>query len=357
MIAHPFRQSTVLQIFALFAGTALFIVGIRVDATATWRLFLSNLLFWSGVTTGSVAFAALLEVAHARWPGPIREVAEDAIGAVPMASVLCFVLIPGMRHAFQPAGSAGAAGLQRFGAVALRDAFAFAALYAAGLHFVKRSRTARKGAGAPSAVGAAAVFLLVYVAVWSLVAIDLVMRLDPGWSSTLFPAYVFFTNMYAGIAAVNLAAVVRRRPPPREPALDGRRAADLAKLLLACSLIWLYLFWSQYFVIWYGNIPDEFRFVVDRTSGGWHVAATIVLACCVVGPAGLLIMRRTLATVTIASGLCLAGVWLERLLLVFPPLSWQLAHVAVAAALAIGCAAAFALPRTALGNRGPALVA
>jgi hypothetical protein len=291
------------------------------------RIVLANLLFWSGLATGAPTLAALLEVTGARWAGPIRARAASCAGFLPIACLVLVVLAPAMPRIFDVEdGRSGALAW-----VAIRDAVALALLYGACVWFIRRPRT-------PSA----AVLILASGAASTLIAIDLVMRFDSRWMSTLFPLYVAVTNLYAGIAAV---AIVAALPPSERGAtrLDGPRAHDLARLLLGLSLVWLYLFWSQYLVIWYGNLPDEFTFMLERTRGPWHPVAIAILVCCAGAPCALLIARHTRATIVVASGFCLVGVWLERLLLVFAPHAWHRSDVVVAACLTAGFAFMFAL--------------
>jgi hypothetical protein len=291
------------------------------------RIVLANLLFWSGLATGAPAFAALLEITGARWAGPIRRIAASCAGFLPIACLVLILLAPAMPRIFDPPDET--AGPLAW--VAIRDAIALAVLYGVCLWFIRRPRTA-----------SAVVLILASSAVSSLIAIDLVMRFDPRWVNNLFPLYVTFTNLYAGIAAAVVATTVAPSALGVPP-LDGARTRDVARLLLGLSLVWLFLFWSQYLVIWYGNLPDEFSFMIERTRGMWFGVAIAVLVCCAGAPCALLIAHRTRATVVFASGLCLVGVWLERLLLVFPPHVWHRSDGVVAAGLTAGFGSMFAL--------------
>jgi len=291
------------------------------------RIALANLLFWSGLAIGAPAFAALLEVTGARWAGPIQTRAARCAGFLPIACVVLILLVPAMPRIFDRGDATGGA----LAWVAIRNAVALILLYGACVWFIRRPRTA-----------SAVVLILASSATSTLIAIDLIMRFDSRWMNTLFPLDMAVTNLYAGIAAVVLMTTVAPSALG-VPALDGARTRDLARLLLGLSLIWLYLFWSQYLVIWYGNLPDDFSFMIERTQGAWHIVATTVLACCAGLPFALLIARRTRATVVLASGLCLVGVWLERLLLVFPPHVWHRSDIVVAVPLTAGFAVMFSL--------------
>lgn len=281
------------------------------DVGGASRLFVVALLFWSGAAGGAAAFDALLQLTGARWSDAFRPLVRTVATAVAAAVVLLLF-------------------------VSVRDALVLLTLAVAAFVLFRRGST-----------GAAILTLIAFTFSMSVLAIDVIMREDPQWTSTLFPAYFAVTNLYAGVAVcVVLAALAG--------ALDQEdRARDAGKLVLGFALVWAYLFWSQYLVSWYGNLPDDFRFMVERMHGRWHGVAATVIVCCFALPFLLLVARRSRATVTAASIVALAGIWLERLLLVFPPHTWRWtdAFIAVATTAGLGIlvsAAALALRRAVL---------
>ena len=111
----------------------------------------------------------------------------------------------------------------------------------------------------------------------SLLGYDLVMSLDPHWFSGLLGGYVVVGMLYSGFAFLVLLTGLHSagRPgwvmPPKE-------MQDLAKLVFATSILWMYFFWSQYLVIWYGNVPIETRYVLARFfEDPWRCLALIGL--------------------------------------------------------------------------------
>jgi hypothetical protein len=237
-------------------------------------MIVALLLFASGLAAGAAAFDALLELTGARWADPFRAILEIAAPALAVAALLFLI------------------------AIGWRDAAALAAFAALSAIFVRRRQAAT-----------AVIALIAFVAAASFIAIHVLMRPDPEWTSTLFPGYFAATELYSGVSACVLIASFNGR-------LDETRASDAGKLLLGLSLVWVYLFWSQYLVSWYGNLPDDFRFIVERTRGARHAVAVAVIACCFAAPFLILTARRSRMTVAAASATALAGILLERLLLV-----------------------------------------
>jgi hypothetical protein len=142
--------------------------------------------------------------------------------------------------------------------------------------------------------------------------------MQPEWTSTLFPAYLFTGNLYGAIAAVAIAAAIRSRGGADGGALDISTARDAGKLLLGFALLWLYLYWSQFLTMWYGNLPREFEFLVTRMRGAWRATVWSVFGLCFVIPFLVLLARsgRHPRPVQLVALICLAGLWLERLVLI-----------------------------------------
>ena len=103
--------------------------------------------------------------------------------------------------------------------------------------------------------------LIAYAWVFSLVAFDFVMALDPHWFSTLMGAYYFVGNLLVGIAFVSIVSVWGRGRLGLHDYIGTQQLHDIGKLLFGFSILWAYMVWSQYLVIWYGDLPEETEFV------------------------------------------------------------------------------------------------
>src|SRR2546423_618646 len=208
---------------------------------------LTNILFWSGVAIGGVVFAALLEVTGGEWSGPLRIHAERFRWFLPV-SFLSFVVLMWRSEAIYPwARQSLASPWFKPWFVALRVDVASAVVYGCAFAFCRASQRWREDAAARSPMTSAVVFLVVYALGFSLIAVDAIMSLEPRWTSTLFPAYVFSGNVYGGIAAVAALAAWSAANP--QPMMSPARTRDMANILVASALFWLYLFWSQFLVI------------------------------------------------------------------------------------------------------------
>jgi hypothetical protein len=239
------------------------------SATHAWAVFLVNLLFWSGLSAAGPAIAGIFELTDARWAVRLRRIATTTVAFMPFSFVLFILLMLGLR-ALYPWVSVPIpkkAAWLNVPFFVLRTIVGVAALYWVSVRFAKAVHRSAAGAGEEpgrSERARLAVWLLfLFVIVGSLLGYDLVMSLDAHWFSGLLGGYVVVGMLYSGFALLVLLTGVHSfgRPgwvmPPKE-------MQDLAKLVFATCIVWIYFFWSQYLVIWYGNVPVETRFVLQR---------------------------------------------------------------------------------------------
>jgi hypothetical protein len=186
---------------------------------------------------------------------------------------------------------------------------------------------------------------------------DFGMMLIPHWHSTVFPIYFWFGNLFAGSAALIVFPALLGGPDSRS--YFGRETIrGLGMLLTAFTLMWLYFFWAQFFVIWFGNMPREFEPVWRQMYG--HYAPyywTMMTACFFLPFASFIfaIVKRSLAAMCLIALSINVGIWLNKYLIVVPALkpddrpfdSW------LDVILALGLAAGFVAVVIALARRFP----
>jgi hypothetical protein len=280
--------------------------------------FLVNFLFWTGLPLGAVAFAALLELTGATWAERLRIEAERWRRFLPVSFGL-FVILMWRSSAVYPwthLSPRPAWFTTTF--VVTRDALAFLGVYASAFVFCHASERSRARSHGRSATGAAVWFLIMYAYGMSLLSVDLLMSLTPDWNSTLFPAYMFTGNVYA--AVVGLAALTTWTRHPNHEKAD--KAQDLATLLLGLAVFWMYLFWSQFLVVWYGNVTAEVGYIIPRVRPD-SVMAWMVLVSCFVLPVILFLSRwgQRPTIVKWVAPLIFFGLWCHEWLLVTPAFS------------------------------------
>ena len=351
----------VLIVAAVLVGVGLlgFEVALAADPARAWRAYTFNWIYFAGIAQGAVILAAVVALTRGVWSRPIRRIALSFVAFLPIAYLILFppLLIWGADHVLpwlhEDVG--GKAAYLNMPFLVARSLVGLVALLALSLVFaywqLRPDAGLARDAGWPGfqrltrgwrgqeleehrshrrLTMLAPALALVYAVTYSFVAFDFVMSLDPHWLSTLIGPYVFMAAFLGGIAATALLTLWYRHTLALHEYVEGANLHDLAKLFFAFSVFWAYLFWSQYIVIWYGNLPHEQVFFVQRLEEPYRVLSILVFFALFVLPFfGLLGVRpkKTSAIFATFTTISLLGLWLERYLLVYPTLYPDVAAV------------------------------
>jgi hypothetical protein len=166
-----------------------------------------------------------------------------------------------------------------------------------------------------------AAFLVLFGITVTLASIDWVMSIEYHWFSTIFGVYNFAGLFLSGLAAIILIALWLERTGPLRNVLNEGHLHDLGKLLFAFSVFWMYIWFSQYMLIWYTNIPEETSYFIRRQQGGWWALFLLNTVLNWVIPFFILLRRdtkRQRQTIAIVAVIVLIGRWLDIYLMVFP---------------------------------------
>jgi hypothetical protein len=115
----------------------------------------------------------------------------------------------------------------------------------------------------------AAPFVLLFALSLSFAGFDLVMSLDPHWFSTMFGVYFFAGNFVSTLSLIAIF-IVNLHKGGYIKGITTEHYHDIGKFMFAFTVFWTYITFSQYFLIWYGNMPEETLFFVHRFHGGWE---------------------------------------------------------------------------------------
>jgi hypothetical protein len=368
--------TTALAVFAALAalGVLCFLLGLATDAQTTWRAFHVNYLYFGGIAQGGAVIAAIFVIVGARWPGPVRRLSEGLAAWVPVTLLLGIVGVFGRHHVYpwiEHPLEAKATWLNEtrlfatdLGILAVLAVLTVAFLRASlrptlrpgadGANGFARGLVARWTAGwrgdAEERAAAerrvrvlAPIICLAYAVGWSLIGFDQVMSLTPTWYSNLFGGFFAWGAFLSAVSATALVTVLHRSYPGLEGEITKDHLHDLGKMIFAFSIFWMYLFFAQYLVIWYGNLPEETQFLQarlgteflqstwyftgwwDRVLGEPWVPVTLFAWICIwVVPFWFLLGRRPKKTawfLALVATVSAFGFWLERNVLVWPSLA------------------------------------
>lgn len=352
----PGRLSPAALVFWLVLvvlGAVGFATTVGDDPRRAWSTAWANFLLWTALAQAGVVFGAVLHAAKGHWGKPFRRVAEAMGGFLPVSFLLLVILlIWGAPHVFPwlgpVEGHVNREWLELSG-VRWRNGILMALLYGLSFWWLRLSlrpdapEIARRHSGwRQSLVGwigrewrgddeelerarrrlgrLAPALILAWVAVFTLLSFDLIMSLIPGFLSVIWGPYYFIGGWLSMLALLAILVWAYRSRYGLAEEWGEWKLHDLGKLTFAFVIFWAYMWWSQYFVIWYGNLGRETVFLEQRLDGGfgpYWLQMVLIFGL----PFVLLLWRRPKtrpAWLAFVALIVLAGFWLERHLLVQP---------------------------------------
>ena len=246
-------------------------------------LYIASFFFFM-IALGTLAFYAIQYAAQAGWSPVLFRVMEGITAYLPVASVIIFVLLLlsafHVNHIFHwmdpelvnPESEhydkliAGKSGFLNVPFFLIR-----AAIFLIGWNLYreisrrnsKADDTAEDNRYFKKNFKASAGFLVFFIVTESMMSWDWIMSFDPHWFSTLFGWYVFASMFVGGITVIALITIYLKSKGLMEFVNDSH-LHDLAKFMFAISVFWTYLWFSQFMLIWYANIPEEVTYFVTR---------------------------------------------------------------------------------------------
>lgn len=130
---------------------------------------------------------------------------------------------------------------------------------------------------------------------------DLLMSLDFHWFSTMWGVYFFAGNMISSLAIIVLCMSICRSAGRLRGVVTEDHYHDMGKLMLGFTVFWAYIGFSQYFLIWYANIPEETAWFLVRYGDGWKTLGIVMMFGHFVGPFLILLFRKVKRTPALLS--------------------------------------------------------
>ncbi|MDP2600564.1 MAG: molybdopterin oxidoreductase [Deltaproteobacteria bacterium] len=311
-------------------GAITFLVSLKMDADRAWHNYLLNYFYWMCLGVSGVFFVALQYITTSVWSTPLRRVPASFLGFLPVALVLLLILFAGTHHLYEWTHHAvvmadpilkGKTPYLNMPFFVIRNILFLALWFGAGLLLLKKD-------GEASALSKnrkiSAIFILVFAVSFTMASFDLFMSLEPHWFSTIFGVYTFAGMFYSSMAMIIIFVIVLRRQGVLAHVVNENHLHDLGKLMFAFCVFWAYIAFSQYMLIWYGNLPEETGFMIRRTEGAWMPVALALLFGKFVIPFFLLISRpakRHENYLLFVSVWVLAMQWLDCYWIVYPMLN------------------------------------
>jgi len=275
------------------------------------QFFISYLfaeLFWLAVALGCMAFLMIHYLTGGKWGWPVRRMLEAAAMTLPLVGGLFVPLFFGLPQLYpwaRPAQVAADHVLQHRHPYLSAPWFIVKAIvffliwiWLASLlnkwsreqdltHDPAPMKRLRKLSG---------LGLVIYPLTITVTFVDWVMSLEPDWFSTMFPILICIGQMLSGLAFVILLLAWLGPRTSLSKITGKQNFHHLGNLLLAFTMLWAYMAFSQLLVIWSGNLPHEISWYLHRIAGGWRWVVAFLVLFHFFGPFFLLLSRQVKET-------------------------------------------------------------
>ncbi len=315
------------------AGVIATIAGYFVDHSQFFFSYLTAYIFWLTISLGALFFTMLHHLTGADWSVVLRRILETLSMVFPVMAILFIPILFGLYDLYHwshedavladPILQKKSAYLNPvFYTIRVVIYFTIWILLARGLY---KTSLAQDGGHQPdhtvkmrkiSAPG-----MVLFALSITFAAFDWLMSLDAHWYSTIFGVYVFGGSLLAILTFLVIFANLLRKTGILAETITIEHYHDLGKFLFAFTIFWGYIGFSQYFLIWYANIPEETIWYLHRWEGSWKIITmTIVFGHFLIPFLALMprFTKRNLTVLTFFAVWILIMHWIDIFWLVMP---------------------------------------
>lgn len=306
-------------------GAVVFVAGWIISPVRAWSNFLLVSVYLLGIGLGTGFFLAGLHLCGAKWAKAIHCLPEKLwiylpVGAIGILTVL--LIHPSLYAWYNPTPElehhlVSFKGMWLNRPFMLFRAIVFLATWIFLIHgCVKASRRSQPNVGRWAAGFVAVLMLTIWMA-----ASDWIMSLEPEWFSTMFGFYVFAGCFSSAIAVMIIVGLWLRNKGILQNVFTEQHMHDLGKLQFAFCTFWMYIWFSQYMLIWYTNIPEESNYFVQRIQGPWAPLLVVNLFLNWIIPFFALLSARAKRNSRIMlqiAVIVLVGHWLDLYIMILP---------------------------------------
>lgn len=289
-IKRSLPQSFVNTAYLLLGiGLILGILAYIIDPQRASYSYLTTFMFLVSLGTGSLFLVSLEYLSGAVWSTPFRRISEFFSGVIPYLIILVIPLLFTLQDIFHWTHT------EALGSDAVlkgKDAYLnvpffiirnvlIIIIWTIFYFIITRLSRKQDETGNQSLTNRnikfSTAFILIFAITITISGIDWMMSIEPHWFSTIFGVYYFAGTTLCGLAALTLAVVLLRENGYLVPGLKNDHYYSLGMLLFAFTAFWGYIAFSQYMLIWYGDLPEETSWFIHRWEGGWMYASIILI--------------------------------------------------------------------------------
>ena len=286
-------------------GLVLCVLGGFIWPQQLFSSYLVAFLFWVGVALGCIGLAMLHHLVGGQWGVPIRRPLEAGAMTLVSLALLFLPLLLGLQRLY-PWARPGE--LEHDADLSRKSAYLNVPFFTgrAALYFVvwitlafllsrlsRRQDESQDPAPSRWLQALSGPGLVVLFLTGSFAAIDWGMSLEPRWASTIYGAMMITGDALSTLALITIVVVRLSSDEPMREVASSSRLHDLGNLMLAFVMLWAYMAFSQFLIIWSGNLSEETPWYVRRTHGGWQWVALLLIGVHFFLPFFVLLFRET----------------------------------------------------------------
>ncbi len=355
LTALAFLAGVIVAAFCAFGWQMYAGIGVAgIQRPVFWGFYITNFVFWIGLSHAGTLISAILRLANATWRRPVTRCAEViTVFALSIGATFPVIHLGKPWLAFWMFPYPNERGIwPNIRSPLVWDFFAIATYLVSSVTFLllpmlpdmalirDRATGLRQKIYSVAALGwrgtskqwhrlesamqiMAVAVIPVAVSVHSIVSWDFAMAPVPMWHSTIFAPYFVAGAIFSGIAALIIAMALLRKFLHLEAYLLREHFENLGKLLLVMSLLWFYFVFAERLTVWYGNETPDMPVFWATLTGSYSPLFWIMVFCNFLLPFPILAIKklRTITGTVIASTGVVIGMWLERFLIIVPSLS------------------------------------
>jgi len=322
--------------YALIAGLLFLAIsawGYWQDSTQFYLAYMTSFVFWLAISLAGLFFTMLHHLTGAKWSIVLRRIAESMMAPFPLMLILFVPLVFGLHdlyHWSHPEVVAVDEILQKKAAYLntpfflIRTAFYFLVWIVLSRSLTKLSLTQDHSYDEKKVImmrKISALGMILFAITITFSAFDWLMSLDAHWFSTIFGVYIFSGAFLGGLTFMIMFGVYLRRHNIMNNIFTVEHYHDLGKLTFGFIIFWAYMAFSQYFLIWYANLPEENFWYLYRWDNSWETISLIIVFGHFVIPFLGMITRgakRSLVFLPIMAGWIFIMHWVDLYWVVMP---------------------------------------
>lgn len=367
-IPKTFRIITLILI-SIGAGT--FIIGLISDRETTWASYLITNYYFLSIAMGGVFFYVIQSITQSGWASAFKRVPEAMMAYVPFAALFFLLLYFGTHDLYHWSHTEAVANdpLLQHKSSFLNVPFFFVRIiifFALWIIFIGilRKLSLREDLFDPTEQDGimalfnrselySKIFIFILAITFSLSAFDWIMSIDAHWYSTIFALKNLVAAFLHGVSVLTLIVIILYRKG-YFPFLNKYHLHDFSRYIFMLAIVWGYFWFSQFMIIWYGNIPEETVYYSVRWQEGWKLMFFLEIGLNWAVPFIVLLpikASRNMTVITIVIIFLIIGQYVELFVQVIPGTVGTLKFGLIETGLFLGYAGLFALVvATALGK-------